>query len=74
MSADQLDDASDREQEMRDDAIAAIRRKASEQVIPAVGQCHNCCAIVPEGVSHCDKECEIDHTIRRSADAMRYSR
>lgn len=50
MHADPLDTASEHEQELRDDAIAAIRRKAAAQVIPAVGVCHNCNSSVAPGV------------------------
>lgn len=68
MHADPLDTASEHEQELRDDAIAAIRRKAAAQVLPAVGICWNCESIVPPGVLYCDADCRNDHSERIKAE------
>ena len=39
MSADPLDDAAEREQEMRDDGIAEARRKQEAKVFNPIGLC-----------------------------------
>ncbi len=44
MSADPLDDASQHEQEMRDDGIAEARRKQAAKVFHPIGLCYNCFA------------------------------
>lgn len=72
MHADPLDTASEHEQELRDDAIAAISRKSAEHLLPAVGSCWNCESIVPPGVLYCDHDCEVDHAQRRAAEARRF--
>ena len=41
MSADLLDDAAEREQEMRDDGIAEARRKQEAKVFQPIGLCYN---------------------------------
>ena len=63
MSADLLDDAADREQEMRDDGIAEARRKQQAKVLRPVGICYNCLAEISEGL-YCDDECKKDHIHR----------
>lgn len=71
MHADPLDTASEHEQELRDDAIAAIRRKSAEHLLPAVGICWNCEAIVPPGVLYCDADCREDHSARVKAETLK---
>ncbi len=54
MSADQLDDASQHEQEMRDDGIAEARRKQEAKVLRPIGLCYNCFSQVAEDALYCD--------------------
>ena len=63
MSADLLDDAADREQEMRDDGIAEARRKQEAKVLRPIGICYNCLGEIQEGL-YCDDECNKDHIHR----------
>ena len=63
MSADPLDDASQHEQEMRDDGIAEARRKQEAKVLQPVGFCYNCLDEITEGL-YCDDECKKDHIHR----------
>ena len=50
MSADPLDDASQHEQEMRDDGIAEARRKQEAKVLRPIGICYNCLDEITEGL------------------------
>ena len=54
MSADPLDDASEREQEMRDDGISEARRKQEAKAFQPIGLCYNCFTQVGEEVLYCD--------------------
>ena len=63
MSADLLDDAAEREQEMRDDGIAEARRRQEAKVLRAIGICYNCLGEISEGL-YCDDECKKDHIHR----------
>ena len=64
MSADPLDDASQHEQEMRDDGIAEARRKQEAKVFHPIGICYNCFAQVADEALYCDDECKADHIHR----------
>ena len=58
MSADWLDDASDREQEIRDDSIAAIRRQ-----VEADNAWHENCAFCGDpshGAKYCSQDCALE--------------
>lgn len=70
--ADEIDQASDREQLDRDLAIAAAKHSAPE--LPACGECYNCTASLPPGVRYCDKDCRDDHAKTTSAEIRRGSR
>ena len=63
MSADLLDDAAEREQEMRNDGIAEARRKQEAKVLRPIGICYNCLGEISEGL-YCDDECKADHIHR----------
>ena len=63
MSAYLLDDAAEREQEMRDDGIAEARRKQEAKVLRPIGICYNCLGEISEGL-YCDDECKKDHIHR----------
>ena len=63
MSADLLDDAAEREQEMRDDGIAEARRKQEAKVLRPIGICYNCLDEITEGL-YCDDECKKDYIHR----------
>ena len=63
MIADLLDDAAEREQEMRDDGIAETRRKQEAKVLRPIGICYNCLGEISEGL-YCDDECKKDHIHR----------
>ena len=63
MSADLLDDAAEREQEMRDDGIAEARRRQDAKVLRPIGICYNCLGEIQEGL-YCDDECKKDHIHR----------
>ena len=58
------DDASQHEQEMRDDGIAEARRKQEAKVFQPIGLCYNCFTQVGEEVLYCDDECKADHIHR----------
>ena len=64
MSADPLDDAAEREQEMRDDGIAEARRKQEAKVFQPIGLCYNCFSQVAEDALYCDEDCKKDHIHR----------
>ena len=64
MSADPLDDASQHEQEMRDDGIAEARRKQEAKAFLPIGLCYNCFAQVGDEDLYCDDECKKDHIHR----------
>ena len=63
MSADLLDDAAEREQEMRDDGIAEARRKQEAKVLRPIGICYNCLGEISKGL-YCDDDCKKDHIHR----------
>ena len=73
MSADPLDDASQHEQEMRDDGIAEARRKQEAKVLRPIGICYNCLDEITEGL-YCDDECKKDHIHRLMTIEMTHAR
>lgn len=62
--ADDVDRAGEREQNMRDDALAEVRRKPS---LICVGFCHSCGEAVAPGHLFCDKDCRDDHEAQEAA-------
>lgn len=72
MTADALDQASDIEQLLRDDALAEVRYRASKAPkIEPMGICHNCQAPVGLGERYCDADCRDDFDARRNAATRR---
>lgn len=66
---DDIDRAQEREQTDRDAAIAAAA--CSAPPLPAVGQCYNCTASVPDGVRFCDADCTRDYERIKNAEVRR---
>jgi predicted nucleic acid-binding Zn ribbon protein len=56
-----MDDAdrADREDIIREQAIADVRRRKAE--LPAIGFCHYCSEPVPAGSRFCDADCRDEH-------------
>lgn len=54
---DDIDRAQAREEMDRELAITNARCA----VLPAIGECHNCGAGVPDGALFCDADCRDDH-------------
>lgn len=52
-------DRADREDIIREQAIADVRRRKAE--LPAIGFCHYCSEPVPAGSRFCDASCRDDH-------------
>ena len=67
--SDFADLASEREELDRALALRAAFRH--EQPLPAIGQCHNCQASLPQGVRFCDCDCRNDYDARQRAERLR---
>jgi predicted nucleic acid-binding Zn ribbon protein len=52
-------DRADREDIIREQAIADVRRRKAE--LPAIGFCHYCSEPVPAGSRFCDADCRDEH-------------
>lgn len=63
--SDFADLASEREELDRDLALKAAHKHAP--ALPATGHCHNCEAMLPEGLRFCDCDCRNDYDARQRA-------
>ena len=67
--SDFADIAAEREELDRTLALRAAHNHAPD--LPAIGQCHNCQASVPEGARFCDCACRDDYDKRQKVERLR---